>query len=283
MTTQPAPLPPHLTPNANTATAIAPPTPPPAPPPPLFRLPDPPHPPDMASQFSDISRAHYTMRSRYHDRPDVLVIADAYLCYDASDRLHAPHPDCMIAFGLIHYTPQQVFDANGYIISLVGKPPDFVLEVASETTGRRDYIDKRRIYAGLKVFEYWRFDRTRGRFHNAALAGDRLAADGTYRPIPVREQQDGVIRGHSAALDLELRWVEGELYLWNPATQQYLRDYHESEVALAAAEAARDAAEAARDAAQAEAQAEAAARQQAQARIQQLEAQLAALRQSPNP
>ena len=286
MTTQPAPLPPDLAVVTATATtAIAPLNPLPR----LTLLPDPPHPPDMVNQLPDITRAQDILGYRYRHRPDVLVCGDAYLRYRryrrarARRRLASPRPDCMVAFGLTDITPDDIMDANGYTISEVGKPPEFVLEVASAATGRRDYTVKREIYARFKVFEYWRFDRTGGRFHNAALAGDRLSEDGTYEPIPVREQRDGVIRGHSAALDLELRWVEGELYLWDPATQQYLLDYHESRVALAAAEAARDAAEAARDAAQAEAQAEAAARQQAQARIRQLEAQLAALRQSQNP
>ena len=153
----------------------------------------------------------------------------------------------MVAFGLTDITPDDIMDANGYTISEVGKPPEFVLEVASAATGRRDYTVKREIYARFKVFEYWRFDRTGGRFHNAALAGDRLREDGTYEPIPVREQRDGVIRGHSAALDLELRWVEGELHFWEPTTMEYLREYR---------------------AAEDRANAEIAARQQAEARIQ---------------
>ena len=49
-----------------------------------------------------------------------------------------------------------------YTISEIGKPPDFVLEVASEGTGRRDYTVKRDIYAGYGVTEYWRFDHTGG-------------------------------------------------------------------------------------------------------------------------
>ena len=255
MTTQPAPLPPHLTPNtatnANTATAIAPPPPRPR----LTRLPDPPHPPDMVTQIPNITRAHSILGDRYEGRPDVLIIGDGYLCYDASDRRRAPRPDCLVAFGLTQVTPQQVFESRGYTISEVGKPPDFVLEVASPTTGGRDINAKRRIYAGLKVFEYWRFDRTGGRFHNAALAGDRLMEDGAYAPIPIHEQQDGIIRGHSAALELELRWVKGLLWFWDPATREYLPDLTTSKAQTAAAEA----------------------------RIRQLEAQLAALRQSPNP
>ena len=35
---------------------------------------------------------------------------------------------------------------NGYVIESQGKAPDFVLEVASPTTGRADYTDKRADY-----------------------------------------------------------------------------------------------------------------------------------------
>ena len=64
-----------------------------------------------------------------------------------------------MAFGV---DPAAIFARNGYVISEVGKPPDFVLEVASESTGRRDYTHKRAIYAEYGVAEYWRFDRSGG-------------------------------------------------------------------------------------------------------------------------
>ena len=259
MTTKPAPLSPAVA----VATAIAPPPLKPR----LTPLPDPPPLPDMASQLIHITDAHGILRDRYHLRPDVLVCGECYLCYDDSDIRGSPRPDCMVAFGLTTITPAEVIDANGYIISEVGKPPEFVLEVASESTGRRDYTEKREIYAGLKVVEYWRFDRTGGRFHNAPLAGDRLTADGTYEPIPVYEHPDGTFRGYSAVLGLELHWVAGWLWFWDPVAEEYLPDLTESKAQTAAARAERDAAVAARQ--QAEARAA-----QAEAQLRQLQAQL---------
>ena len=272
MTTKPAPLSPAVA----VATAIAP---PPLPKPRLTPLPDPPPLPDMASQLIHITDAHGILRDRYHLRPDVLVCGECYLCYDDSDIRGSPRPDCMVAFGLTTITPEEVIDANGYIISEVGKPPDFVLEVASESTGRRDYTEKREIYAGLKVVEYWRFDRTGGRFHDAPLAGDRLTADGTYEPIPVYEHPDGTFRGYSAVLGLELHWVEGWLRFWDPVAEEYLPDLTESKAQTAAARAERDAARAERDAAEAARQQAEARAAQAEAQIRQLQAQLQ--RQSP--
>ena len=296
MTTKPAPsLPPPPAAAVATATAMA--VAPPPLKPRLTPLPDPPRDPDMVTQSPHISRAELILGARYRHRRDVLVCSDGYLCYDASDVLRAPHPDCLVAFGLTTITPEEVIDANGYNISEVGKPPEFVLEVASESTGRRDYTEKRGIYAGLKVVEYWRFDRTGGRFHDAPLAGDRLTADGTYEPIPVYEHPDGTFRGYSAVLELELHWVAGWLRFWDPATEEYLPDLDESMEQTAAAETARQRAEARANAAVAARQqaerarsAEAAARQQAEARAnaeaearRQLEAQLQQLQAQLGP
>ena len=50
--------------------------------------------------------------------------------------------------------------------------------------GRDAQPSWRETYARFKVAECWRFDRTGGRFYNAALSGDRLTADGTYRTHP---------------------------------------------------------------------------------------------------
>ena len=87
-------------------------------------------------------------------------------------------PDLLIAFDA---DPEAYQDSNSYVISEQGKPPDFVMEIASESTGQEDTGNKRTWYAGLGIPEYWRFDQT-GRFHGSRLAGDRLV-DGQYEPI----------------------------------------------------------------------------------------------------
>ena len=153
------------------------------------------------------------------------------------------------------------------MISEVGKPPDFVLEVASRSTGRRDYTVKREGYARYGVQEYWRFDHTGGRFHDAALAGDTLM-DGRYARLEIHEEDDGLLWGHSVVLGLDLCWDDGELRFREPATGEYLPTPEELQ-------AERDAAEAARDAANARADAELARRQSAEAARKAAEAELA--------
>ena len=199
----------------------------------LTMLPDPPKPPDAMKQRPHIARMDQVLRAYFADRPDVLVSGEGYLCDVAGNARSSPNPDLLVSFGL-DIPPDVIEDvANGYTISEVGKPPEFVLEVASETTARRDETVKRDIYAGFGISEYWRFDRTGGRYYVAALAGDMLV-NSAYQPIPLETGDDGIIRGYSPALDLELHWQDRRLRFWNPATQAYLPDLIEALGALAA-------------------------------------------------
>ena len=169
---------------------------------------------------------------------------------------------------------------NGYVISEVGKPPDFVLEVASRSTGRRDYTVKRAAYAAYGVSEYWRFDHTGGRYHDAPLAGDRLV-NGVYEPIGINEEPDGVRWGHSPVLGLDLCWERGELRFYDPAAEEYLptpaelQDQRDAAEGRAAVDhAARLAAETRATIAEARAATERAARVAAETTLRRLREQL---------
>ena len=107
-----------------------------------------------------------------------------------------------------------------------GKPPDFVLEVASESTGVVDYTDKRRDYAACGIPEYWRFDPSGGFFHEVALAGDRLV-EGEYQPIEIQVVGDRTYRGYSEILGLWVYWDERQLRWFDPKSEQFLRTHDE--------------------------------------------------------
>ncbi len=183
----------------------------------LEPLPDPPRTPDM-QQHIRIAAFDSYLRAYFAGRTDVLVCGGGYLRHEAGNREERLAPDCVVAFGV---DPDAIVARNGYVISEVGKPPDFVLEVASRSTGRRDYTVKRTAYAGYGVGEYWRFDHTGGRFHDAALAGDRLV-NGAYEPIRINEEPDGVRWGHSPVLGLDLCWESGTMRFYDPAAREYL-------------------------------------------------------------
>ena len=191
-------------------------------------LPDPPRALDFMQQAPHIEDAKYTLQHHFRQRADILVESGDYLCQKLSIGLAGSVvPDCLVAFNV---DVEAIIALNGYVIDAVGKPPDFALEVASKTTGRRDYIAKREIYAGFGVSEYWRFDRTGGEYHDAALAGDILV-DGRYEAVEVEEYEDGSYRGYSVVLKLYLCWEEGRLRFYNPVTRRYLPTLEERVIA----------------------------------------------------
>lgn len=200
----------------------------------LTELPDPPPLPDGMKQRPHIARIDQVLRSHYRRQPNTLVSGEGYLCFEARDARRSPRPDCVVAFDF-PFPAQLIEEANGYVINEVGKPPDFVLEVASPSTGRHDYTTKREIYARLGVREYWRFDPSGGQWHDAPLAGEVLQ-DGVYRPLPIDYDNDGMVRGFSPSLGLELRSEDRQLRFWDPAMREYLPDLIEALEALAAAE-----------------------------------------------
>ena len=223
-----------------------------------FRLPDPPkrEPDEMTSydHLHKLGNAHYL--AVHLGNPDItLVEADRWIVPSPEfNRARARRPDLLIAFGV---SPADYRASNGYIVSEQGKPPDFVLEVASESTAEADVGAKRDYYAELGIPEYWRFDET-GEFHGTRLAGDRLV-NGQYQPMLIEELPDGVLQGYSAALNLNLRWDNGQLVWRDPATGRRIVTLEDTLVRADTAETRAD---------------------QAEARIQQLEAELDRLRSS---
>ena len=114
--------------------------------------------------------------------------------------------------------------------------------------------------------EYWRFDPSGGRHHDAPLAGDRLI-NGAYQPVQIRQTGEAHLWGHSDVLNLDFCWEEGRLRWWDPAARIYLRTFDETEEERAAESEARARAEAQRDT-------EREAHMIAEARIRELEAEL---------
>ena len=253
----------------------------------LAPLPDPPK-LDMQQTRHFFKSGDMTILAQHLDalRSDATTLVDGngYLCRRRSDLPRCPYPDVMVAFNI---DPEVVATANGYVIEEVGKPPDFVLEVASESTARNDYTTKRITYASLGVPEYWRFDYTGGQHYGTPLAGDRLSENGIYQPIPLTTEPDGVIWGYSEALGLSLCWVAGRLRYWDRVRGRYLPDSTESEAraeieahARNTAEVRAEVAEARAETAEARAETESRARAAAEARVRELEQEL---RRRENP
>ena len=177
-----------------------------------FRLPAPPErePDEDAANFKHLAKAGnaYLLAEHLGNPDTTLIEADRWIVPDQHfNQAQAERPDMLVTFDV----DPAIYDANnGYVVSEQGKPPDFVLEVASESTGDADLNEKRDFYESIGVLEYWRFDET-GEFHGERLAGERLGEDGRYRPIGMGLDTAEVVRGYSAALGLSLRWQGGQL------------------------------------------------------------------------
>ena len=225
-----------------------------------FRFPDPPEIPDEKMTAFDhltINGNAYLLAQHLGNPETTLVAGEHYLSLRFTRSLAGVrYPDLLVAFGV---DPEAYRGTNAYVIAEQGKPPDFVLEIASPSTRSVDYGPKREEYAGLGILEYWRFDGTaQGR--RLRLAGDRLEGE-EYRPIDMEEPEEGVAQGYSAVLDLYLRWEQGQLVWIDPATNRPIATL---------------------DSERARADSERAARLAAEARARELEAELRRLR-NPSP
>ena len=103
--------------------------------------------------------------------------------------------------------------------------------------------------------------------------------DGEYQPIPLRYEPDGVIRGHSAVLGLDLCWVNGRLRFYDPASGEYLRNISEAQAERDEAQAERDEARAEQADAEARAHRMEAERAESEARAQRTEVEIRRLRE----
>ena len=200
-------------------------------------------PPDHMDQLNEIDEIMGLFRARFTDfgeRPDVFLNRETFICYDPSNLNVRVSPDIYLAFGVDAraITPRKL-----YLPWEVGKPPDFALEVASESKGREDVNRKPRIYAVIGVPEYWRFDPSGGEYHDAPLSGG-LLVDGAYRPVELTTEPDGILKGYSPMLEISLAWDDGWPRIYDPATGTYLESWREVWQARLAERAARLAAEA---------------------------------------
>ena len=221
-------------------------------------------PPDEMTAYHHVNFPAYpaSLAAHFGNRETTVILSEIAAALILSGSYEGVRfPDLLIAFDA---NPDAIIPRNGYLIPEQGKPPDFVLEVASESTALKDETVKRVDYAAMGISEYWRFDPSGGNFHSTHLAGDRLV-EGEYQPIPIRRTAEGHFRGHSDVLNLDLRWEGGELRFWDPVEQLYLTTYLEEHDARLAERNAR--------------LAERDARLDAEARAQLLEEELRSLRE----
>ena len=190
---------------------------------------------DMQNPIYLYRPSHMTALAVFLGNPETtLVLGEVPVSPTLRHQAKVRIPDLTVSY---RCNPSLVIEQRGYAIDSQGKAPDFVLEVASVTTGRIDYTEKRLDYESFGIAEYWRFDPTGGDYYDAALPGDRLV-EGRYMPIEIEWLDDERCGGYSEALGLYVCWEEGQLRWYDPKTGSYLRT-HEEEIIRADEEWAR--------------------------------------------
>ena len=179
--------------------------------------------PEGMHQNPTLLYAANALISRLRELSGVFVDFNTFVYYDRTNRNRRVSPDLYVALGV---DTVAIRERHGYLIWEVGKPPDFVLEIASESTAQFDCTGKRDLYAAIGVGEYWRYDPTGGEYYGVPLVGERLA-DGEYRPFEVHTNADGEIWAHSPVLDIDIFWGDDRLRLYDPNNMRFMPDSDE--------------------------------------------------------
>ncbi len=151
-----------------------------------------------------------TLRNWFASHVRVQVGANMFVYYQEGDASKRLTPDLFVVRGL------EALPEPSFKIWEAGRPPTFVLEVASPSTENRDRDEKQALYASMGVEEYWRFAPT-GFLNDPEGPRVRLAG-GVLRGLgyePLESAADGSI--HSEVLGLEIRADEP------PETRHLLR------------------------------------------------------------
>ena len=208
------------------------------------------------------------LRDYYQNEDDVYVSGNLLMYYEEGDPKKCISPDVFVAFGV------EKKQRRTYLTWAEANTPDFVLEVTSPSTFKKDIGEKKDLYASvLAVKEYYIYDPL-GQIVPSFI-GFRLI-NGVYQEIDIVND-----RLSSGVLGLELGEHEEKLRLYNPNTLQWLQSPPEraktAEVRAETAEAFAQQEIDARQTAEARAQQEADARKNAEVRADNAEAKLAQL------
>ena len=122
-----------------------------------------------------------TLENHFTQRPEVYVSGDILMYYVEGQPQKVVSPDVLVTFG-IGQKPRLT-----YKVWEEGKVPDFVMEMSSKTTYRKDLGEKMTLYASLGIRDYVLYD-----------------AEGLYLPTPLMGFT--LVDGSYVAMSLECGW-----------------------------------------------------------------------------
>jgi Uma2 family endonuclease len=153
---------------------------------------------------------HIELLTDYYEGQQVYVSGNLLVYYEQGNPRKYVVPDAFVVKGV---APGK---RRIYKIWAEGKGPDVVIESTSRKTRRKDSQDKPRLYAQLRVAEYFLFDVDQ-EYLKPPLQGFRLAG-GAYERIEA-DARDGLV---SQELGLRLVIAEGVLQFYRLDTEERL-------------------------------------------------------------
>ena len=191
---------------------------------------------------SDFQRGPLTylveaLRLYFQDQPDIYVSGNLLIYFEEGNPRASVAPDVFVVRGVSGH------DRRIFKIWEEGKGPDIAIEITSDTTRRKDEVDKPKLYARLGVTEYIQYDPT-GDYLQPALRGRRLDENDQYQDMDTAVLPDGVLSLTSDVLGIAFHLDGNQLHVFDPHTATYLPTYAEAASALRQAEARANALEA---------------------------------------
>ncbi len=162
--------------------------------------------------YREFTGLRFALETHFRDDAQVYVGANMMLYYVEGDPHQVVAPDVFVVLGI----PKG--ERRTYKTWVEGKVPDVVFELTSRSTRQDDLRDKRVLYEGLGVQEYFLFDPL-DEYLEPPLMGFWLQ-EGYYAPLIPERAPDGELRLPSRVLGLELHVRDGQLRLADPATGQ---------------------------------------------------------------
>ena len=146
--------------------------------------------PDGMQQEPHFARVTPVLRAYLEQYYDVIVSGNTFLHYEERNRRAVVPPDCYVTLGL---TGGAILPHNFYFTRRLGRVPDFVMEIGSESAAQVDLGRKRTLYASVDIGEYWSYDlTTNGRRYRKLRVGERLEND-NYVRMDVAPGPDGML------------------------------------------------------------------------------------------
>ena len=253
--------------------------------------------PDNPLQSNAIVELRWNLKQHFRGVPNVVLEGDMFMYYAQGEaderRVLGRRVGKFVAPDVFVVLDHDLGGRSTYKLWEEGKPPDFALEVISPSSELRNRRDKKELYAGIGIREYFLFQPD-ARRPSPRVVGYTLRG-GAYRELGPDATLPGTEAVVSEVLGVSLRpegaflrvrdQRSGKDYPWMEEADRKLeeadRKLEEADQKLEALSAARGRAEQRADRESERADREAAARRSAERRLAALEARLGQVVQGP--